>query len=319
MTYKKILNIIIFMQPPQYKHNCTHSHFSLYRAAVCWCSARASPVLAVSLWFILISACIIAEVSTAGRKHIYNTINQAGIFALQGFNQLLWPAVCINCRQSICETDKNLCRDCWDQLLACSGGDYCRRCGRDVSKYALLQGSCPNCQGKEIYFDSIARSGVYSESLRGMILAFKNGRTELDSVLGFLANSTLQGSGFLNDVELFAPVPLHWTRRLRRGYNQSGVLARRLGHRSAKISTNLVRTRRTKAQPAMSSPVARARNVAGAFAVRRGHDFGGRRICLVDDIKTTGATLNECAKVLKQAGASRVCALVLAVADQKLS
>ncbi len=152
-----------------------------------------------------------------------------------------------------------------------------------------------------------------------MILAFKNGRTELDSVLGFLANSTLQGSGFFNDIELIAPVPLHWTRRLRRGYNQSGVLARRLGHQSAKITTNLVRTRRTKAQPTMISAVARAKNVAGAFAVRRGHDFASRNICLIDDIKTTGATLNECAKVLKQAGASRVCALVLAVADQKLS
>lgn len=319
LTYKKIQNINIFVQPRQYKHNCTQSHFSLYLTAACWCSARASPVLVVPLWFILISACIIAEVSTSGRKHIFNTINQAGSFALQGFNQLLWPAVCINCRQSICETDNNLCRDCWDQLLACSGSDYCRRCGRDASKYALLQGSCPNCQGIDIHFDSIARSGVYRESLRSMILAFKNGRTELDSVLGFLANSALQGSGFFDDIELIIPVPLHWTRRLQRGYNQSGVLARRLKHKSAKITTNLVRIRRTKAQPAMLSPVARARNVAGAFAVRRGHDFAGRSVCLVDDIKTTGATLNECAKVLKQAGASRVCALVLAVADQKKS
>ncbi|MEA3226208.1 MAG: phosphoribosyltransferase family protein, partial [Planctomycetota bacterium] len=63
-------------------------------------------------------------------------------------------------------------------------------------------------------------------------------------------------------------------------------------------------------------PAARARNVAGAFAARYRPDIAGRRICLVDDIKTTGATLNECAKVLKQAGASKVFALVLAVAGQ---
>lgn len=69
----------------------------------------------------------------------------------------------------------------------------------------------------------------------------------------------------------------------------------------------------------MTSAAKRARNVAGAFAVRRGHNFGGRSICLIDDIKTTGATLNECAQVLKAAGASRVFALVLAVAGQDVS
>ncbi|MHC4752113.1 MAG: ComF family protein, partial [Planctomycetota bacterium] len=71
-------------------------------------------------------------------------------------------------------------------------------------------------------------------------------------------------------------------------------------------------------QPAMASPAARAKNVAGAFAVRYGHDFTSRKICLVDDIKTTGATLNESAKTLKQAGTSKVFAVVLAVAGQNI-
>jgi ComF family protein len=150
-----------------------------------------------------------------------------------------------------------------------------------------------------------------------MILAFKNGGTELDSILGFLANSALQGSGFYSDIELFVPVPLHWSRRLFRGYNQSHVLARKITHPTAKISTDLIRSRRTRAQPAMASTAARAKNVAGAFAVRYRNEFAGRKICLIDDIKTSGATLNECAKMLKQAGALKVFALVLAVAGQK--
>ena len=242
---------------------------------------------------------------------------QAGTFTLQSFNQLLWPAVCINCRVSISETDNNLCGNCWDRLLTSTGAEYCPRCGRDAGRFALLAGTCPDCQGKEVRFDRIARAGIYEHTLRKMILSFKNGRTELDSVLGFLGNSALQGGGFSSDIELFVPVPLHWTRRLVRGYNQSHVIARKLKHETAKISTDLVRIRRTRAQPAMVSPAARAKNVAGAFAVRNRHRYDGRKICLVDDIKTTGATLNECAKTLKQAGASKVFALVLAVAGQK--
>lgn len=244
-------------------------------------------------------------------------LRQRAAFAWQSLNHLLWPAVCINCRQSICETDKDLCKDCWDEVLFCTAGDYCPRCGRDASRYGLLAGACPDCQHREFHFDQIARSGVYDQALRRMILAFKKGRTELDSTLGFWADSALQGADFYSDIEFFVPVPLHWSRRLARGYNQSWVLAKRLKHPTAKISTDLVRIRRTKSQPTMASPAARAKNVAGAFAVRRGHDFAGRQICLVDDIKTTGATLNECAKTLKEAGALKVFALVSAVAGQK--
>jgi competence protein ComFC len=151
-----------------------------------------------------------------------------------------------------------------------------------------------------------------------MIVAFKNGRTELDSTLVFLADSALQASTFYKDIEIFVPVPLHWTRRLKRGYNQSLVLAKKLKRPTAVISTDLVRIRRTKSQPTMASPAARARNVAGAFAVRYRHRFAGKMVCLVDDIKTTGATLNECAKTLKEAGAAKVFALVLAIAGQNI-
>jgi competence protein ComFC len=256
-------------------------------------------------------------VKSEAQKNARVLLKQAGLFALQGLDQLLWPAVCINCRDSISEADNRLCGKCWDSLVVCTGGDYCRRCGRDAGRYALVAGRCPDCQGKEIHFDGIARAGIYEHTLRRMILSFKNGRVELDSVLGFLADSALQGGGFSADVKLFVPVPLHWTRRFVRGYNQSYILIRKMKHRTAKVSMDLVRIRRTKAQPAMVSPAARERNVAGAFAVRSRHGFKGRNVCLVDDIKTTGATLNECAKTLKQAGASKVFALVLAVAGQK--
>jgi ComF family protein len=259
-----------------------------------------------------VELCIISEVDRVKLK-------QGVTFALQGLNHLLWPAVCVNCKRSICETDANLCKSCWDELLFCTAGDYCWHCGKDASRYALVDGDCPDCQGKQIHFDQIARSGVYGDALQQMILSFKKGRTELDSTLGFLANSALQGSGFINGIEFFVPVPLHWSRRLVRGYNQSLVLAKKLNHPTAEINTDLVRIRHTKSQVGMPTPAARTKNVAGAFAVRQGHKFKGTKICLVDDIKTTGATLNECAKTLKEAGASKVFALVLAVAGQNIS
>jgi len=243
-------------------------------------------------------------------------LKQVERFFVGGVNHLLWPAVCINCRESICDSDHNLCRQCWDDILSSTAGDYCNRCGRDAGRYGVIDGCCPGCQGKDFYFDGIARCGVYADSLRKMILAFKNGKTELDSVLGFLVKSALEGSSFYSDIDFLVPVPLHWSRRIVRGYNQSLILAKKSRHSSAKINTELVRIRRTKKQFIMETFNKRATNMADAFAVRFRHKFEGKNICLVDDIKTSGATLNECAKTLKEAGAAKVYALVLAVAGQ---
>ena len=238
-------------------------------------------------------------------------------WTLSGINHLLWPPVCGNCNESISTADSDLCSKCWDQLLTCIAGEYCPRCGRDASRYGLLAGACPACQGQELHFDGIARAGVYADALQHLILAFKHGRTELDALLGRLAASAFAGSPFREQIDLFVPVPLHWTRRLSRGYNQVYLLAKHVKSPGIRICTDLVRVRRTKAQPVAATVAARARNVRNAFAVRPDHRFAGKTICLIDDIKTTGATLNECARTLKEAGAAHVHALVLAVAGQK--
>jgi ComF family protein len=235
---------------------------------------------------------------------------------VRGVNQLLWPAVCANCDVSVAETDRDLCRVCWDQVMACAGGDYCPRCGRNASRYGLVAGMCPGCQGLEIHFDGIARVGIYSDALRQMIIALKHDHCELLPTLCGLARSALEGGSFHDRIDWLVPVPLHWTRRFARGYNQSLLIARGLKHPTARISTDLVRIRRTPIQPTAATPAQRARNVKGVFAVRPGHPFTGKTVCLVDDVKTSGATLNECARTLKEAGAVGVFACVLAVAGQ---
>jgi ComF family protein len=256
----------------------------------------------------------------ASKRHgMANPAKGLPILLWRGLSQLLWPAVCDVCNEPICDTDNHLCPKCWSGLLTCTAGDYCPRCGRDASKYGLVAGACAACRNEEIHFDGIARAGVYAEALQQLILSFKHDRSELATALAPLAGAALQGSRFCDEIDLFVPVPLHWTRQFLRGYNQSRLIAKRLHHPHARVSTDLVRARRTHPQPRAATPAARARNVAGAFVVRDRHNFGGRTICLVDDIKTSGATLNECARTLKEAGAAKVYTLVLAVAGQKWS
>ncbi len=237
-------------------------------------------------------------------------------FLISGFNQLLWPAICSSCSQRIPEANNKLCDDCWSQLLSSTAGYYCRRCGRDTSAYSVINGRCAQCQNEEIVFDSIARAGTYDNAFRKIILEFKNGQTQLKNQLRFLTNAAMQGSEFFNEIDYLVPVPLHWKKRFIRGYNQAHIIASVLDGITSKINTDLVRIKNTRAQFSLT-PTKRKKNVEGAFALRKNHDFSGKRICLVDDIKTTGATLNECSRILKDAGAQRVYALVLAVAGQK--
>ena len=199
---------------------------------------------------------------------------------MQSINYLFWPDVCSNCAKSIGESDGPLCRDCWNELLAGSAGDYCSRCGKDVSKYALLPRGCADCQEKEIHFDAISRAGIYTALLRNLILKFKlSDRTELKPFLSFLAEAAFDASTFRHNANFFVPVPLHWTRRFIRGYNQSHLIAKGLIGNSATINRDLVRIRKTKRQAVLTDTARRA-NVKDAFAVRKGHRDGVVALCV---------------------------------------
>lgn len=226
----------------------------------------------------------------------------------------MWPRRCLVCRDTILPTDEELCPKCWQALSEAVSGDYCRRCGHDVSPYGVVEGRCGHCQDHKYQFDCVIRTGRYESALRSMILSLKFAeRTEWIIRLSQMLRETLVASGRLDHIDFFVPVPLHWRRKLKRGFNQSHALAKGLKLPSVRISTDLVRVRNTEQQWDLN-PAQRRRNVRGAFAIRKGHPFGGKSIALIDDITTSGATLEECAKTLKQAGASNVLAVVLATA-----
>ncbi len=207
-----------------------------------------------------------------------------------------------------------LCQSCSEQMLKATGGTFCPRCGHQVSPWALVQGACPQCQGRELHFDRLLCCGLYEGPLRQMVIGLKKGHSELTEYLGELLRTIIGAAELERHIDWLVPVPLHWTRQWIRGYNQADLLARQL---SFPRCLALKRIRRTPIQPGMTSWPARKRNVAGAFALSKAaSQVAGQRICLIDDVKTSGATLNECARVLRQAGAASVWALVLSVAGQ---
>jgi ComF family protein len=152
----------------------------------------------------------------------------------------------------------------------------------------------------------------YDKNSRRLVLGMKHGdRTHLAGAFGRWMHRA--GGEVLAGADLLVPVPLHWTRLFQRRYNQAALLAQAV--RSAggpPVAADwLARRRRTPAQGHLG-PAARERNVRGAFAMRAGRSVAGKRVVIIDDVMTTGATVEECARVLKRAGAVSVGVLTLA-------
>ena len=156
---------------------------------------------------------------------------------------------------------------------------------------------------------------LYEGRLRELIHLFKyGGMRPLDRVLGtWLASAYPR----LEHFDALVPMPLHWWKRMQRGFNQSDLLVRELSRRVGVPILDAARRRRRTAVQARLTPAQRRENVRGAFDVPSPERVRGLSLLLVDDVMTTGSTVNACAKALKQAGAARVCVLTVARADRR--
>lgn len=157
--------------------------------------------------------------------------------------------------------------------------------------------------------------GLYSGVLRELIHLFKyHGVTPLAKLFGsYLTLALPAGASF----DVIVPVPMHWWRKWRRGFNQAELLAREVSKRSGFPMAWALRRTRHRAPQAGLSNRERRTNVRGVFAVSDPSVVAGRRVLLVDDVVTTGSTAAACARVLKEAGAVRVALLTLARADRR--
>ncbi len=239
------------------------------------------------------------------------------ILMLHSFRRTLadffFPPLCLVCRQPVASyAESFVCRRCAADM-AFSHSPLCRICGILFPSREGDDHVCGGCLTAPPRFDRARSVGVYAGTLRTAIHQFKyRGGLLLAKPLGRLLaehGRRLMGPA---PVDLIVPVPLHCKRLRERGFNQALELARCAGTSwgVAVAAEGLARTKPTPQQTTLSRQE-RSRNVRGAF-VWEGSLLGGRSVLLIDDVYTSGATADECAGILKKAGAGRVAVLTLA-------
>lgn len=231
------------------------------------------------------------------RERISTGLRQAGLALLD----LLFPPRCAGCGR----IGALFCSAC-QAAIEPIPRPVCRRCGHPYAGTDL----CPECQRSASHLDAITSTALFGGPLRGAIHNFKysNGQA-LAPILGARLATTWHEQGLSAD--LIIPVPLHADRQRERGYNQAALLARILASAvGVPITEEAVVRQKATRQQVLLSAAERRENVKDAFVCRGG--VAGRRIMLVDDVCTTGSTLEACAAALRAAGAASVAALTLA-------
>lgn len=226
---------------------------------------------------------------------------------------VILPPICHICHSVIPNAGiLHICPTCHDRIPLVSS-PLCPLCG---IPFIGTGGDhhCGSCAVHPPHFDSARAHFLYEGPIRDLIHAFKyNRNTHLRFPLALLALEGISGVQADHNPNLIVPVPLHRSRLRQRGFNQAVLLGRVLSHRLALplMPDALVRTRATEPQIELSAAERRV-NVRGAFSVKGVDRIAGKRILLLDDVMTTGSTMDECAKELKSGGAAAVIAITIA-------
>ena len=192
----------------------------------------------------------------------------------------------------------------------------CPTCGHPLSIQTLAPKlkTCDYCPPSNIYFDT-ARAQLEYEGVAAKIITLLkfHYKEDLASILVDFLDVTYQEHYQEKPFDLIVPVPLHWSRRWRREFNQSELLGRGLSERTGiPMGEKTLRRKRRTTPQARLKRNKRLANLVGAFTVNKGVDVAGKNILLVDDVYTTGSTVNECARVLKADDANNVSVLTVA-------
>ncbi|HEV7302259.1 MAG TPA: phosphoribosyltransferase family protein [Tepidisphaeraceae bacterium] len=245
-----------------------------------------------------------------GRLNIILQVRQWGGDLLN----LCYPAVCSAC-EAPAPVGAFLCEACEVQLAQLAQAAACERCAMPL---AVHGSPCPWCEGDGLRpYARIARLGTMSSPLKHLIhLAKYNRRWPIAERLADRLMVDAQVQAILRDTDVLLPVPLHAWRQMRRGFNQADVIASRLGRcGKVRVVRPVVRLRPTDTQTHMHGRSKRAENLKDAFGLIRPADVAGKRVTVVDDVLTTGATLQSLARTLRPARPASLSAITLAIAD----
>ncbi len=225
---------------------------------------------------------------------------------------VIFPPQCLSC-DALVPTHGTLCNGCWNAVRFISE-PMCLRCGHPF-EFNMGEGAlCGACLQEAPTYNRARAAFAYDDASRRLVLRLKfHDQTLLAKFYGkWLASA---GRELIANSDIIVPVPLHYFRFIARRYNQAALLADALKHETGlpTLPDALKRTRRTPPQASLSRKD-RVKNVKGAFAVSPRHAaaIAGKTVLLVDDVMTTGATLEQCTKTLLKAGASSVNVLTLA-------
>ena len=227
-----------------------------------------------------------------------------------------YPGACAACGNH-CDGNSLLCGDCDGHLVRLEEGPACLLCGAPLVE---RNAPCAYCAGAGVaHYDRVLRLGKFDEPLRDLIHHIKyHGRWGLAERLADRLLQREDVKGLLAEAQALVPVPLHPLRQFWRGFNQAEVIARVLSHRcSIPIARPLARVRHTPTQTHLHSRAKRFANLHDAFALVRPRYIEDRHVVVIDDVMTTGATLQTVARALKPARPASLSALLLAVADPR--
>jgi competence protein ComFC len=231
-------------------------------------------------------------------------------FGLRKILDFVFPKPCISCDGKIKDDERFLCAPCKEDI-GFIRQPLCFQCGvpADLSyHYPHEKFVCGDCRKIPFKFDQARSLGFYDTVLRTMIHHFKYRKQ-----MGVLAEMDLllekyfsENPGFCPDFTV-SPIPLHFSKMKERGFDQAFLIARQVAKvLKLPLEGGLLRRVKATSPQATMTRVERARNIKGAFEINRPELIEGKNILLVDDVFTTGATVNEAAKVLKNKGAGSV-------------
>jgi len=234
------------------------------------------------------------------------------MIALQKFDlleaavSLLYPSVCTICGRSV-GAGEYLCDQCEAKTVRIVA-PFCQKCSEPFEGAITSAFTCANCAHRTIYFDAAVAAYRGRGIVRQVIHEFKYGRQiHLRHLVARWLHAALDDERLCGRrFDVIVPVPLHPARQRERGFNQASLLAELLSAQtSIPAKPVLERIRYTTTQTALDRSE-RMENLHNAFRLRKNADVRGLRVLLVDDVLTTGSTLNECARILKRASAFSV-------------